>query len=43
MDILHKRKACERKVVFSRNEDFHTKGTFYHIIIFYQGVLPVPP
>ena len=30
-DILHKRKAYERKVVFSRNEDFHTKGTFYHI------------
>ena len=30
-DILHKSKAYERKVVFSRNEDFHTKGTVYHI------------
>ena len=29
--ILNKKKAYERKVVLSRNEDFHTKGTFYHI------------
>ena len=30
-DILPKGKAYERKVVVLGKEDFHTKGTFYHI------------